>query len=245
MKDVLSDLVADEPAYVLRPDEAIVAGRSRRRRRALLTTGVAGAVALGTVGALALLAAPTRPSSTVSFGAPPPAATSTDTGDLDNAYYRVARKHTPAGWTMAKVTLDGDGLWADVTDDAGHGPGRFGLFVSKGGLQQHPCSDAEFVAKATSCTETVLDADTRLVVRTVSHTNPINDVQVGIIHANGYGVYASDDNAVWPDIAPGTVLTPESKRELTKGTIGSPEPLYDLDDLVAMVKELDAAAPRG
>jgi hypothetical protein len=241
VKDILNDLVDGEPAYVLRPDEAIAAGRRRRRRRALLTTGTTGAVVLGTMGAFALLASPSKPTTTVTFAGQPTAAATSDSGDLDNVYYRVARKHTPAGWTMTKVTLDGDGIWADVQDDQGNGPGRFGLYVSKGGLQQHPCSDAEFVAKAVSCTETALDADTRLVIRSTSRTNSINDVQVGIIHANGYGVYASDDNAVWPDppIRSGAI-TPAEKLALNKGTIGSPEPVYDLDDLVAMVKELDA-----
>jgi hypothetical protein len=231
----LQHLLADEPPYVLDPDGALRSGRRLRRRRRV-ALGVVGVAIAGS--AVALVGGPADPHDTVGFAEAP---TAQDSGDLDNPYYRIARAHTPAGWVIAKAHVDGEGMWADVTDDRGDGPGRLGLFISRGGLQQHPCSDPEFVAKAVSCTETQLDADTRLVVRSASRTDPVKDVQVGIIHANGDGAYASDDNATWPDLPPGTVITTEAqKRALTKGTVGSTEPVYAVEDLIAMAKDLDA-----
>jgi hypothetical protein len=237
--DTLRDLVADEPPFVLRPDEEMAAGRRRRRGRAVTVVGTAAVAASVAVGTLVLAAPGTAPA-TVGFAGTPTAAANADSGELDNPYYAVARAHTPDGWTISKAKVDGDGFWADV-DDGVHGPGRLGMFRSNGQLQLHPCSDAEFVARATSCTETMLDADTRLIVRTVSHTDPINDIQVVIVHANGYGVNVSDDNAVLPDVPDGLIVaTPEQKRALGRGTVGSAEPLYSTDQLVAMAEQLDA-----
>jgi hypothetical protein len=239
----LHDLVADEPPFVLRPDAAVAAGRRRRHRRSLAVTGTAGVAAVATISAIALVSSRGTSPTTVRFSGEPSAAANHDTGDTTSEYYLVARAHTPSGWTIADGGREQFGWWANV-DDGVHGPGRLGLFRSTaGGLQQHPCSDSEFVAKATSCTETMLDADTRLIVRSVSHTDPINDVQVVIVHADGSGVNASDDNATWPDIPSGTVFkTAEEKRVRTRGTIGSPVPLYSTDQLVAMAKALDAAS---
>ena len=240
----LRDLLTDEPPFVLRPDEAVSAGRRRRRRRVAGTAMTAGAAAVVTVGSFALLApSSTSKPATVRFGGTPTSASSTDTGDTSSVYYRIARAHTPDGWSIRDGYVDHiSGFWADV-DDGVHGPGRLGLFRSTGGLQQHPCSDSEFVAKADTCKETILDADTRLIVRGVSQTNPINDVQVVIVHGDGSGVNVSDDNATWPKVPERrTVFTEAEKRALNEGTIGSPEPLYSLDTLVAMAKALDAAS---
>jgi hypothetical protein len=233
--DGLRDLVSDEPPFVLRPDAAIAAGRRQRRVRGVALTATGAAVAAG---AFALLAPGGSAPTTVRFADGPP---SQDTGDTTSAYYQVARAHTPADWTIRDGATEQDsGWWANVSDGV-HGPGRLGLWRStRGGLQQHPCSDSEFVAKATSCTETMLDAHRRLIVRTVSHTDPINDIQVVIVHSDGSGVNVSDDNATWPDIPAGTVFrSGEEKRERTRGTVGSPEPLYSTDQLVAMAKALD------
>lgn len=237
----LHDLVATEPPFVLRPDEVIAAGRRRRHRRVFAVTGSAGLAAVVAVGAVALTSSPATAPTTTRLGAEPTARA--DTGDTTSEFYRIARAHTPDGWTISNAHFEPhSGWWANV-DDGAHGAGRLGMWRSEGGLQQHPCSDSEFVAEAASCTETMLDADTRLIVRTVSRTDPINDVQVVIVHANGYGVNVSDDNAVWPDPPTGAVISTEAeKRALSKGTIGSPEPLYPLDRLVAIAKALDAAS---
>ncbi|MFN2536957.1 MAG: hypothetical protein ABR549_02250 [Mycobacteriales bacterium] len=240
----LHDLVIDEPPFLLRPEVPIVSGRRRRRARALGAVGTGAVATSVVVGSLALLGGTSSaPSTTIRFGGTPTAATSNDTGDISSEYYTIARAHTPAGWTIADAHREqASGWWANV-DDGTHGPGRLGLWRSTGSLQQHPCSDSEFVAKATSCTETMLDADTRLIVRTVSHTNPINDIQVVIVHADGSGVNVSDTNATWPDIPAGrTFSTPEEKRAWTRGTIGSEAPLYSTDQLVAMAKALDASS---
>ena len=236
----LHDLLADEPPYVLRPDEVVAAGRRRVRRRALATTVTAGVAAVVAVGAVTLLSTPGTPTTTV-FAGQPTAASSNDTGDTSSVYYRIARQYTPAGWTIRDGYVDnGSGYWANV-DDGVHGPGRLGMFVSTSSLQQHPCGDSEFVAKAESCTETMLDADTRLIVRGVSRTNPVNDVQVVIVHADGSGVNVSDDNATWPQAERRAIYTEAEKRALNQGTIGSPAPLYSTDVLVQMAKALDAA----
>jgi hypothetical protein len=239
----LRDLVADEPPFVLRPDEVIAAGRRRSRVRTLTALGTGGVAVTALVTGLALVGGSGGGrSSTVRLGGQPTAGAA-DTGDTTSVYYRIARAHTPAGWTINHAFVEeASGWWADV-DDGSHGPGRIGMFRSTGSLQQHPCSDSEFVAKATSCTETMLDADTRLIVRSVSHTNPINDIQVVIVHADGSGVNVSDDNAVFPDprdFPP--IVTPAQKRALNTGTVGSPEPLYSTDQLVAMAKALDATS---
>lgn len=236
----LHDLVSDEPPFLLRPDEAMAAGRRRRHVRGLTMIGTGGVVATLAIGSVTLVGGSSdSPPSTVGFGGTPTAASNQDSGDTSSVYYQVARAHTPDGWTIAKGALEEFGWWANV-DDGVHGPGRLGLWRGTS-FQQHPCSDSEFVAKASSCTETMLDADTRLIVRTVSRTNPINDIQVVIVHADGHGVNVSDDNATWPDIPALTVFTSEEeKRERTRGTVGSPEPLYSTDQLVAMAKALDA-----
>ena len=239
----LHDLVADEPPFVLRPDEVLSAGRRRRRRRTLALSGTAGAAAVVTIGSLALMSSTGTSPTTVRFAGEPTAAATQDTGDLSSEYYRIARASTPDGWTMSDGHLEhGSGWWANV-DDGVHGPGRLGMWRSTSSLQQHPCSDAEFVAEAVSCTETMLDPTTRLIVRSVSRTNPINDIQVVIVHSDGSGVNVSDDNATWPDppIRSGRYTVAE-KRALNHGTIGSPEPLYTTDQLVAMAKALDSSA---
>lgn len=240
----LRDLVTDEPPFVLRPDDVVAAGRRRRRGRTLALTGAAGTAAVVAVGSLTLLASPATSPTTVRFGGDPTASSRQDTGDLTSEYYQVARANTPDNWTISDGFLEHDsGWWANV-DDGTHGPGRLGLWRSTGGLQQHPCSDSEFVAKAASCTETMLDPTTRLIVRTVSQTNPINDVQVVIVHPDGSGVDVSDDNATWPNppFRSGR-YTVEEKMALNHGTVGSLEPLYTTDQLVAMAKALDATAP--
>lgn len=242
--DRLHDLVADEPAFVLRPDEALVAGRRRRRRRTLALTGTAGAAAVVTIGSLALLSPPGSAPTTIRFAGEPTASANQDTGDLSSEYYRLARANTPDGWTISDAHLEHDsGWWANV-DDGIHGAGRLGMWRSTGSLQQHPCSDSEFVAEAASCTETMLNPTTRLIVRSVSRTNLINDIQVVIVHSDGSGVNVSDDNATWPDppIRAGR-YTVEEKMALNHGTIGSTEPLYSTDQLVAIAKALDAATP--
>ena len=68
--DLMRDLVHDEPPFVLRPDDAIHAGRRRWRRRTMLVTGTAGAAALGTVGAFVVLSSP-APSTSVGVGDEP------------------------------------------------------------------------------------------------------------------------------------------------------------------------------
>jgi hypothetical protein len=247
----LRDLLTDEPPFILRPDEAITSGRRRRRQRLVGTTVLTGAAAVVTVGTFSMLAgAPASRPATVAFGAPTAAAgddtagtdDTGDTGDTSSVYYRVARAHTPAGWSIKDGHLDpAFGFWANV-DDGVHGPGRLGLWHSPSGLLQHPCSEEAFVDGAVRCTETMLDSDTRLVVRSVSRSNPVNTIMVVIVHTDGSGVAVADDNATWPDGPPaGTITTPDQRRTLAHGTIASPEPLYAMDSLVTMAKTLDAA----
>jgi hypothetical protein len=235
----LHDLVADEPPFVLRPDEVLAAGRRRRRRGGIAVAGSGAVAASVVVGSVLLVHAPSSGSASVRFGGQPTAAAASDSGDLTSPYYQLARAHTPAGWVISRAhSEDGSGWWADVDD--GNGAGRLGMFRSTASLQQHPCSDSEFVAKAASCTETMLDADTRLIVRSVSHTDPVNDIQVVIVHGDGSGVNVSDDNATWPDIPPGTSFTtPAQKRYFSHGTVGSAIPLYSTDQLVEIAKALD------
>ncbi len=233
----LRDLVADEPPYVLDVEGALAGGRRRRRGR---VTAVLSGVGL-TVGAVAagvVLLTPATPHDVLTPAAQPPAAAEGD-GSL---FYRVVRANTPAAWTITSIHSDGESWWADVDD--GRGAQRVGISYSRGGLQLHPCSDSEYVNGAT-CTETELSATSRLIVRGVSHDGPQKayaSAYAEIVHPNGYGTSASIDNATWKELPEGKVLyTEDEKRELTKGTIVNPVPLYSTDQLVAMVKQYEAA----
>jgi hypothetical protein len=236
----LRDLVSDEPPFVLRADEAVASGKRRVRHRRF----AASASALGLVGAVAAGAAllqPASPTTSLQVGAP---GTASDTGELTSDVYLTVRAHTPDAWRITDARTDRGGSWFANVDD-GEGAGRLyvGYSPHPGSLQQHPCSDPEF-ARGTTCTETQLDTDRRLVVSEVpaSVDNGYPSRHAVIIHVDGGGTYVESDNATWPviDLPPGTRVTPEEKRRMSLGTINRPQPTYSTDQLVELVTALDA-----
>ena len=231
---MLHDLITSEPPYVLDPSGAMALGRRRRRAQLALT-------ALGTTAAVAgvvvlLPHGGDAPTSTLQ-----PAASSTPAPAADDRWLPLVRKYTPAEWTVDVAASTDDGWSADVDDGRGAGELAFGLSPHPGSLQQHPCSDPEFVAGG-KCEEVDLDADRRLVVSEKADARGWRTVEVVLVHRDGGGVDATAANGTVPRVAPGTVFTSaEDKSRATQPTITRAAPLYDAQTLIELVKAVDAA----
>lgn len=234
----LKDLIDGEPPYVLAADAAIASGKRRRRQRqgAVLGTFVLTAGVVG--GGVLLLGSGTAANHDQVFATSPTASVTQAPAGPDAVYLAIAKRYSPAGWDFSTVQVDQFGWYGNV--DGGQGANRLGLAVSTGGLQPHPCSDPEYVDGAT-CTVTHLDANTDLIVRGASHYKGYSSIFAEIVHPDGSGSEATIDNSTAQDIPPGTVIDTQAEKErYSLSTIHTVAPIYTADQLVEMVKALEA-----
>jgi hypothetical protein len=236
LPDVLHELVAHEPPYVLDADAAMAGGRRRRRARTTGITAVVGMTTAAVVGTVVALQPPTPvvhdSVTSRSFGSTAPQ------GEIE----RLVREHTPAAWTLANVHETApDGFQADVDDGDGASRLYVGISPSPGTLQQHPCRDEEF-ALGGFCREVDLDADTRLITRGPTASGPVTSSYAVIVHRDGSGVDVGNDNATWRWFdrlsAP---MTPEQKRLVSAPSVNRDAPVYSLAQLVEIARAVDAA----
>ena len=231
----LHDLVTDEPPYVLDPAGAAALGR-RRRARHLALAGAGTAAAVTASFALLSSGGAVAPTSTLQ-----PAASTAPSSAPADRWLPLVRKFVPVEWSVDVIESTDDGWSADVDDGQGAGRLSFSFSPHPGSLQQHPCSDPEFV-QGGKCEEVELGDGRRLVTREAQPQGGFRSVVVVIVHRDGGGVDVGNDNATFPRLAPGTVFTSaEDKAEGTRGTVTRPMPLYDAQGLVELAKALDAA----
>ena len=234
---MLHDLITDEPPYVLDPAGAAALGRRRRARHlALAGAGTAAAVA----GSLVLMTSGGTPAPTSTLLQP--GASPSRTVVPEDRWLPIVRKFTPAEWTVDVRDSSDDVLVADVDD--GQGPSRLWVSLSPhpGSLQQHPCSDSEFV-RGGKCEEKDLGDGRTLVTRELAEEDGFRSVTVIVVHRDGGGVDVSSHNATWPVLPAGTVFTSsDEKVEATRGTVTRAMPLYDAQVLVELAKAVDARA---
>jgi hypothetical protein len=237
LTEQLTELVADEPPYLLDPDRVVAGGARRRRARATRLTAGVGVAAVAAAGAVVWLqpAAPrdsVTSTPTTNVGAP-----AAPQGPIGT----IVRAHTPASWTFSGVhETPPSEFQADVDDGQGASRLYVGVSPSPGSLQQHPCQDPEF-ALGGFCKELVLDAQTRLIRRGPTPSGPVTSTYVVIVHSDGSGVDVGNDNATWPWVESLTVTTPEQKRALTTASVNRDLPVYSVAQLVEIAKAVDAA----
>lgn len=232
-----SDLIADEPAYVLDPSAVVRAGKRRRARRLALVSGTTAVTIAAAALALTWGGAGSTPSSTLR-----PAASATPASEVtDDRWTAIVRAHTPAAWTIDVLESSDTGWSANVDDGRGAGRLYFGLSPHPGSLQQHPCGDPEFV-QGGKCEERELGDGRRLIVREAQPSGDFRSVVAVVVHRDGGGIDIGNDNATFPEVPKGTVsASAEDKIAGTRGTVTRPLPLYGAQMLAEIAQALDAS----
>lgn len=174
-----------------------------------------------------VLAAPTTPISVVAE-------------DPTFAAIRAAiDEHTPDGWTIDLEQNTAFGYGLDGTVNDGTGPGRLlvAVAVEKRMQTVHPCKDSDF-KQGVACTESTLADGSVLSVRELVDFKGIQTYAVVLTHPDGTGSFIESGNFSIPDRK--EPLTVDDKERLVPVTRANPT--YNLDQLVEMVKAVDAAA---
>lgn len=147
--------------------------------------------------------------------------------------------HTPDGWTIDLKENTAFGYGLDGTVDDGAGPGRLlvAVAIEKRMQQVHPCKDSDF-KQGVACTESTLPDGSVLSVRELVDFKGIQTYAVVLTHPDGTGSFIESGNFSIPDER--KPITPEDKGRLVPITRAAPT--YSLENLVEMVKAVDAAS---